>query len=314
MLVPLDGSSLAEQALPCAGTLAHRSGMRVHLVTVFQPLPVFLTRLAGSEEPLADPGLEQERRDQFTQYLKETAEALGTTHGVETTFALLDGDPPRELAEHARLRHVGLIVMTTHGHSGVQRFWLGSAADRLLRRVNVPVLLLRSGTEPHPTEFRHLLVALDGSSEGEKVLEPAIGLGSLCRSSQITLVQVVEPPIPLITRMALSPARMRPHWRELEENGARSYLARVASGLRARGLEAKTEMIFARGAGEEIAQCARRLGADLIVVGTHGARGIERMLLGSVADKVIRAAQQAVLVVPTHKEGSGGVRSGESVR
>ena len=302
LLVPLDGSSLAEYALSVAGTIAHRRGMKVHLVSVFQQIPAFLTSLAGGEEVLADPGLERERRDEFTRYLKTTAEGLATTHGVDTTFALLEGAPAQALAEHARVRHAGMIVMTTHGHGGLNRLWLGSVADSLLRRVRVPVLLQRPRGGPPHTEFRHTLIALDGSVEGEDVIEPAAELGSLTRNAQFTLVQVVEPPIAVITRLAMSPAKLRPNWREVQENCVRSYLERVASRLRTHGLQVKTEMIFARGAGEQIAECARSIGADLIAVGTHGAGGMERMLLGSVADKVIRAAQQTVLVVPIRKE------------
>jgi nucleotide-binding universal stress UspA family protein len=120
--------------------------------------------------------------------------------------------------------------------------------------------------------------------------------------ARFTLVQVVEPPVALITRMAMQPAKMRPHWRELQENCARSYLERVGKTMRARGLNVSTQMISAGGIGEQILGLAHAIGADLIVVGTHGARGVERMLLGSVADKVIRGATQAVLVVPTQKE------------
>ena len=301
-MVPLDGSSLAEQALPVAGTIAHRRGMKVDLVSVLQEIPGFVTNLAGGEEVLANPELERERRDEFTQYLQEAAEGLATTHGVDITVSLLDGPPAQKLAEHARVRHAGLFVMTTHGHGGLSRLWLGSVADRLLRRIQVPVLLFRPREAPPHTEFRHILIALDGSPEGEGVIEPAVELGSLTPSAQFTLVQVIEPPIALITRLAMYPAKLRPNWREVQENCARSYLDRVAARLRARGITIRTEIISARGAGEQIAECADRLGADLIAVGTHGARGVERMLLGSVADKVIRAAQQAVLVVPTRKE------------
>ena len=299
LMVPLDGSSLAEQAFPVVGTIAHRSGTKVHLTSVVQRVPIFL---ASSEEPVPDPGLEQELRDQLTEYLRSTAEALETTHGVEVTYALLDGSPAQALADHARAKRVGLIVMTTHGHSGINRFWMGSVTDRLLRRVKVPVLLLRPTDGALQTEFRHTLVALDGLSEGERVLEPAIELGSLCQDAQFTLVQVVEPPVALITRMAMHPAKMRPHWAELQENCARSYLERVAKSMRTRGLSVSTQMISAGGIGEQILDLARAIGADLIVVGTHGARGVERMLLGSVADKVIRGASQPVLVVPTRRE------------
>jgi nucleotide-binding universal stress UspA family protein len=106
----------------------------------------------------------------------------------------------------------------------------------------------------------------------------------------------------MITRMAVYPARLPPDWQERQEKSAHSYLQRLALAMRARGMEAKAQIFSARGAAEQIAECARGLGADLIVVGTHGAHGMERMLLGSVADKVIRAAEQAVLVVPTHRE------------
>ena len=300
ILLPLDGSTIAEQALPVVGTLAHRSGTKVHLASVVQQLAVFLPT---GEEPVPDPGLAPELRDHLTEYLRSTAEALETTHGVEVTYALLEGSPAQALADHARAKRVGLIVMTTHGHSGITRFWLGSVADRLLRWVKMPVLLLRPTDGALQTEFRHTLVALDGLSEGERVLEPAIELGSLGRDAQFTLVQVVEPPVALITRMAMQPAKMPRHWHELQENCARSYLERMAETMRARGLSVSTQMISARGIGEQILGLARGIGADLIVVGTHGARGVERMLLGSVADKVIRGATQAVLVVPTQKEG-----------
>ena len=299
ILVPLDGSSVAEQVLPVAGVIAHRSGTRLHLATVLQQVPAFL---ATGEEPMVDPGLEQDLREQSTEYLESIAEALGTTHGVEVSFAVLHGSPAQVLADHARAKRVGLIVMTTHGHSGINRLWLGSVADRLVRRVKAPVLLLRPKDAPLQTEFRHIVVALDGLNEGERVLEPAIELGSLCPDARFTLVQVVEPPVALITRMAMHPAKMRPHWRELQENCARSYLERVATRMRARGLHVTTQMISAHGPGEQILGLAQAIGADLLVVGTHGARGVERMLLGSVADKVIRGASQAVLVVPTRKE------------
>jgi nucleotide-binding universal stress UspA family protein len=298
--VPLDGSTIAEEALPVAGTIAHRSGRQAHLVSVVLPVPFLV---ASGEEQMPDPTLEADLRQQMAEYLNSTAEALETTHGVEVSYALLEGAPAQALADHARSIRAILIVMTTHGHSGLNRLWLGSVSDRLLRRVKSPVLLLRPMDGAQQAEFRHILVALDGVAEGEGVLEPAIELGSLCCSdSQFTLVQVVEPPVALITRMAMYPSRMRPHWRELQENRARSYLQRRASQMRTRGLRVTTRVISARGIGEQILELARSIRADLLVVGTHGAQGMERVLLGSVADKVVRGASVPVLVVPTRKE------------
>ena len=297
VLVPLDGSCIAEQALPIAATIAHRGGRKVHLASVVPPASY---GLATGEEPAADPGLEAELRKQMGEYLEDSSEALQTTHGVQVSHAVLDGDPAQTLADHARARHVSHIVMTSHGHTGMNRLWLGSVADRLLRRVKVPVLLLRPDAALQ-TEFRRIVIALDGLSEGEAVLEPAIELGALFPEAQFTLAMVVEPPVALITRMAMQPARMRPHWRELQENSASSYLERIATSLRRRGLVVATQTICARGIAEQLLDLAGSMHADLLVVGTHGARGVERMLLGSVADKVVRGASQSVLVVPTRK-------------
>jgi nucleotide-binding universal stress UspA family protein len=279
--------------------IARRSGTKLHLAMVS---PRMLGFPVTGEEPVADPGLEQELRDQLVEYLKSTAEALGTTHGLDVSHALLDGDPTQALADHIRAKRVGLIIMTTHGRGGVSHLWLGSVADRLVRRVHAPVLLLRPKAGLPHTEFRHILVALDGLAEGERVLKPAIELGSLTGDTRFTLAQIVEPPISLISRLAEEPSRLRPHWREVQENCARTYLERIAGQMRARGLRVATQVLSARGVGEQILDLARAIGADLLAVGTHGARGVERMVLGSVADKVIRGAQQAVLVVPTQRE------------
>jgi nucleotide-binding universal stress UspA family protein len=164
--------------------------------------------------------------------------------------------------------------------------------------VKTPVLLLHHKDGAPHAEFRNILVALDGSSDSERALEPAIALGTLTSGARYTLVQVLEPPVALITRMAMQPFPMPRHWQDLQENAARSYLAHMAECLQARGLSVATQLRSARGIGEQIVDVARTEGADLIAVGTHGARGIERLLLGSVADKVIRGATQAVLVAP----------------
>jgi nucleotide-binding universal stress UspA family protein len=312
VLVPLDGSASAEEALPVAAALARRTGRRLHLAAVYEPLP-FL-RSMGEE---LDLELEQQRRAQLPEYLEWIADAVSTTHGLEPTWTLLEGSPAKALAEHARSKSVDLIVMTTHGYSGVSRAWLGSVADQLIRRASVPVLLLHPGHDVQ-AEFRHILVALDGTPAGERVLEQAVTLGAAAPDVHYSLVSVVEPPLPVITRLAMRPARMPKHWQEQAKMRARLYLDRLAEPLRTQGLTVSTQVLSDRGIGEQVHQEARTRTADLIVVGTHGARGVERMLLGSVADKIIRGATQAVLVVPTVSaragtEPRGSVQHGSEV-
>ncbi|HEX6435313.1 MAG TPA: universal stress protein, partial [Gemmatimonadales bacterium] len=210
------------------------------------------------------------------------------------------GSPARVLAEHARAKHAGLIVMTTHGHSGVSRLWLGSVADQLLRRVSVPVLLLHPKHAAY-SEFRHILVALDGSQNAEQVLKTAVDLGSLMPEVRYTLVRVVEPPLPVITRLAVYPAPP-PRSQAEEESCAVAYLQSLAAPLLERGLQVSTEVLSGRSVADRIQEAAHARGADLIVVGTHGASGLERMMLGSVADKIVRGTTHPVLVVPTRGE------------
>jgi nucleotide-binding universal stress UspA family protein len=298
ILVPLDGSSIAEHALGLATMLARRSGARLHIAKALEPLPV----LATGEEPVAGPELDQELRELSRSYLASTAEALGTTHGLEVGYSILEGPPATALARFAADQNASLIVMSTHGQSGFSRFWLGSVADRLLRRTSVPLLLLKSNEPVSSPEFRHVLVALDGQPECDNILEPAIALGSSSETCRYTLVHVVEPPIPVITRLALQPAKLPPEWQQIRENRARSHLNALAEQMRTRGLSAATRVILSRAVAEEILALADSSGADLIVVGTHGARGLERLLLGSVADKVVRGATHQVLVVPTLRE------------
>ena len=254
---------------------------------------------------MAGPELDRELRDLSLKYLQRTAEALGTTHGLEASYTILEGPPAKRMAEYAASHHATLIVMTTHGRGGFSRLWLGSVADQLLRRSSVPVLLLREQDLSVPVEYRHVLLAFDGGPEGDRIIEPAVKLASITPDCRFTLVHVVEPPVPLLTRLALQPEKLAPHWLEVEENRARSLLEQVARGMRERGLRVDTKLISVRGVAEQILGLSEATGADLIVVGTHGARGIERLVMGSVADKVIRGATRQVLVVPTPRVLTG---------
>jgi len=298
ILVPLDGSPVAEQALPVAESLARRTGARLRLATAPPPVPPLLL---GPEEFDLAQSLQETTRATLGQYLQSAAEAARTRHGLEVRAELLTGGAADALAAYVRTEKIGLIVMTTHGRAGFSRFWLGSVADQLLRRVTAPVLVLHPRESPQPTEFHHVVIALDGTAASEGVLEPAIALGSLTSGVRYTLLQVVEPPIPILTHMASSPTHLGPHWIEKQQIAARNYLDRLAQSLRRRGLSVGTHVLVTRQVGEQIVYLASSLQADLVAVGTHGARGVERLLLGSVADKVVRGAAQAVLVVPVGK-------------
>ena len=294
ILVPLDGSRLAEQAISAAAGIARRAGAALHFAMVHEPPPA---RLLTSEPPRVVEELDQEARMWSAEYLETAATAVRTTHGLPVTTACLNGQPATVLAEYIRGRKVDLTVMTTHGTGGLNRWWLGSVADRLLRRTSVPVLLLHPRDLPQPTEFHRILVALDGEIEGP-VLEPALALGSLGSGACYLLTRVVAPAAPILSPLAAYPTRHRPDWAKRQEIAARNYLARLSSRLQGGGFVVRTEVVVARAIAEAVLDAARSHAADLIAVGTHGASGAERLILGSVADKVLRTATQPVLVAP----------------
>jgi nucleotide-binding universal stress UspA family protein len=255
LLVPLDGSPLAEQAVPAAAMLAKQTGGRIHLVTV--------------APALAGPA-----------YLPRIAEALAADE-VQTSMALLEGPAPAALAKYVDEHDVDLVVMTTHGRGGVSRLWLGSTADQLLRRSTAPVLLLRAGQPIPTTGLRRIVVGLDGSPESEAALRAALSLAGRTPGARIVLVQVVEPLVP-----------------ELDVGPATASLEHLAHRARLRGIPATARVVAGASPATRIHEVAREGEADLIVVGTRAARGLERLTLGSVADKVVRGADRAVLVAP----------------
>ena len=294
ILVPLDGSEAAEQALAVGASIARRAGVPLHLVTVQEPVPALVT----SEVGFYGVDLERESREKLTRYLTDIKDVAYRTQGLDVQGEVVSGAAADALAAYVEQHAIGLVVMTTHARRGLGRLWLGSVADRLLRRLAIPVLLLHPGELPQPTRFRKMLVALDGEIE-EPVLDATIALGALEPGAEYVLFRVVEPPIPLLTPLAASPSRLgQPHSEVDAERLAREYLERVADRLRAGGLTASWRLVRARNVPEQVLELARETGADCISLGTHGSTGIERLLIGSVADKVLRGARLPVLVSP----------------
>ena len=298
LLVPLDGSSLAEQALAPAARLAKSADANLHLVLVEPPVSIMAMGQEGSDGAASSSA--DELRLGYRQYLASMAGALSTANGVRTQWALLAGWAPRSLAAYIGEHDIDLTVMTTHGRSGFSRFWLGSVADELLHRVTSPVLLLRPSDTP--PRFERILVAVDESAASEKALEVSVAAGLLREGSRITLAEVVEPPPGTLSPMLTLPTFDKTN---LEREAAVTRVEQLAQRLRAGGLDAHVNVVIGAGVAEQILKLAHAEESDLIVVGTHGAAAVERLLLGSVADKVVRGATQPVLVVPARARQTG---------
>ncbi len=308
ILVPLDGSPLAEQALPLASRIARAAGGKLRLVLVHEvrPRPADLvgTRMFIS--------LELATRKAERSYLRNIQEGLRAGGNRMASAVTLKGEPAPELIRFARETDVDLVVMATHGRGGVQRMWLGSVADRMIRQVEVPVLLVRPAEgKSAPALDRdpmRILVPLDGSPLAEQALEPATRLARLY-NAEITLLQAVFP-----VQLSVDPALPLPsaYDQELTEAAraqAEDYVRGVSEQLRERGVRASGVAVVGWNAADRILELGRPEHTDLVVLATHGRGGLGRLALGSVADKLIRAADVPVLVCRAAKSAVRKARS-----
>jgi nucleotide-binding universal stress UspA family protein len=213
---------------------------------------------------------------------------------------VLEGPVAESVLEFVIARGIDLVVMTTHGRGAFSRFWLGSVTDELARRLPVPMLLVRPGQAGEAPDkvpdLRHILIPLDGTAVAEQVLLPATEVGSLTQADY-TLLRVV-PPATVIGFDAAGVA-MGGFTPPAEENlalEARDYLDRVAARLRSQGHPVSTAIAIGQPPALAILAEAQDRGMDLVAMETHGRKGLTRLMLGSVADKVVRGSPLPVLV------------------
>jgi nucleotide-binding universal stress UspA family protein len=296
IMVPLDGSTFAEHALPIALGLARECGGRVHLVQAHEPPPV-----PSSPDILIpyDGEWDAAMRGNERSYLDSVANRVAERAGVTVRTELLDGVPAMALAAYAREMELDLIVMTTHGRGGLSRMWLGSVADGVVRRSGVPVLVLRPTDEEVDYEARltprHILIPLDGSELSHGIIETAAWLGSLT-GARLTLLRVTVPVPVLRAPGPLSDDGFAAKLVAEQEQHARAYLDRVSEGLRSRGLEVETAIVAHTSPASAVLEFAATNAVDLIGIATHGRGGWSRLALGSVADKVLRGSVIPVLL------------------
>jgi nucleotide-binding universal stress UspA family protein len=296
ILVPLDGSDLAEQAIPCATMLA--GGLPAELV-LFRAVALE----AGAQDALGKAGLKagsllEHLATEAEGYLSRNAEAL-RARGLVAQCVVREGPAAEAILDHVGASAIDYVVMATHGYSGLKRWTHGSVAERVLQAASVPLLMVRAG-EAHAAEItegralcRRILVPLDGSRLAEKIL-PVVTPVARALDSHITLFQV---PIAYVS------GSMTGDWYlpvqgvlETAEKDAQAYLDRVGEQLALEGLSASTALSVG-----SVAMCiveyAEAQQVDLIAMCTHGRTGLARWALGSVADRVLRAGSKPLLLV-----------------
>lgn len=291
IVVPLDGSAFGKRALPVALALARRNQAAVRLVHVHPEPPV--ASYAGGG-PTYDPRLSEELRRVMRTDLTTLAEQLVLETSLSVDAEFLDGPVVPMLERYLAETSPGFVVMMTHGRGGLRRAWLGSVADGMVRHSPVPVLLVRSGAEwpgnlIEPL-FRSALVPLDGSAMAEEVLDHVMRLGTP-DATAYTLLTVVVPPLAPTSESTPDLSNV-----ERQHNAALAYLSTVAEKRRQKGALMEVRVVVHPRAAEGILEEAEAQQADLIALSTRGRGAASRLLLGSVADKVIRGATVPVLV------------------
>ena len=297
IVVPLDGSLFAEQAIGTAATIAQHAGAELVLVRVHE---TYL--FEATDYSVAD---DFSRREQ-EQYLAEMAERVESLYGLAPNRVLLDGVVDAAICTFGAEMESPLIVISTHGRTGFNRLWLGSVADSIVRHASMPVLMLRhrgdgDGELTRTHDFRHLLVPLDGARFAEVALSPAAALAAAFKA-KLTLLRVVAPvhvPVPLYAAPYVAPPiDDDEETLNILLEGAEDYVRTLAMNVAFDwpGLEVDTVVRVDDAPAPAILDAACAHGVDTIALATHG-RGVSRLVVPSVTDKVLRGGPEAVLVL-----------------
>ncbi len=303
ILVPLDGSTFGEHALPVALSIARRARASLSLVRV---LPAFASEVLehGAQRSL----VKSEYHRETELYLKRVAERIQEVDSLTVTVHVGEGEIADAIRGAVEAGFADLVVMTTHGRGPLARFWLGSISDELIRELPIPLLLVHPSEQPPDLTadlaLERILIPLDGTPLSEQMIAPATELARAMNGCCI-LVRAVQTDIP--ANLAFEPggevAAQHVHFmvdeleavRQRHKLEAEAYLARIAEGIRAEGVQVETRVVLDEPPTEAILTEAK-WGCDLIALETHGFSGLKRLWSGSVADKVIRGSHAPVLV------------------
>lgn len=300
ILVPLDTSKLAEIAIPYAEELAVKLGSEVILIHVRTSADApdktehraYISKMAGEVE----------------QHIKKSS-ALPPGEKVKVVSAIIGSPsiithPAEQILDYAEKENISLIVVATHGRSGISRWTLGSTANKLARASKCPVLLIRAKTAvPESVHLEKILVPLDGSKLSEAVLPYIENLASKLKT-RINLLNVVENAyyiIPVYDGMGYGTAGIvRVPYNEEEvkplKEAAEKYVKSISDKLMTEGIKANYEVRVGF-AGEEIIEAEVEMHPDMVAMSTHGHSGFGRWENGSITDKVLHAGNTPLLLV-----------------
>jgi nucleotide-binding universal stress UspA family protein len=304
ILVPLDGSALAERAIPYAAMCAQLLDAKIHLLRVINdirpnvPDPSSLALGLPASEFRSQATVVGNVEEWETashaalHYLQSQANLLQHL-GIEVTIEVQSGNAADYILEVAHQFIDAMIVIATHGYSGFRRLALGSVTDKVVQHTNVPIFIVpgNNALAHDAPRLKRIMLPIDGSPLSKAVLPLACDLAKAAQA-QLLLFQSVSPVTAVYSGLDL-PSDIQ----DALHNTATKDLRTTADALRITA-DVKVATAVALGdAAEQIVNTASQNQVDLVLMATHGYGGLKRFALGSVADKVLKAASAPLLLV-----------------
>jgi nucleotide-binding universal stress UspA family protein len=295
ILVPLDGSAFAEQAIPVALGIAEQCGAVLHLVHVVTAVDMLDPYDALSFPDALLAALKRDKR----RYLADVVQQVSAKSSVFITSRVIDGGAVSPSLDVLPGLDADLIVMATHGRGAFARFWRGSVAHSLLQCISVPLILVRGDNEPvsfGAQTIDQVLLSLDGVNGSEKVLDPLLDLG-VFPSAQTTLLHV----LPLEPKHVVTDYALRTEWVPSRRRwiAGMQYLHPFARALQENGRRVHTKLL---GSDEPTAQVVLRYAEQrdvgLIALAYHRQSPIMRLLWPSCAENLFRNSTRPLMFVP----------------
>ena len=291
MLIPLDGSKVAEQVLPYARFLAKTLGIPVEFLQVVDPESH--TLLANPAQGRYVDTILADRVESGKNYLAGIARSF---QGAHVNCLVEKGKAEEVVIEKAAMDKNTLIVMATHGRSGIQRWLLGSVADNILHGAANHVLLVRAsdqGKTDGEAVLKTVVVPLDGSPLAELVLPDVAELAKKIKLAVVLVRAYALPPSVSGDDFGFYSADLL----DQLESEAKDYLEGKVKDLKTKGLEDVSSVVHIGYGAEEIITLARNTPDNFIAMCTHGRSGVKRWVFGSVAERVVRHSGDPVLII-----------------
>ncbi len=288
IVVPVDGSELSERAIPVAVALARGLSATLHLLTVWEPEDQDVER----HFPALASDLAKAAEKYYGDYLARVA---GKAEGVPVVAEVRSGRPAEQILAYAAEKGARFVVMSTHGRSGLSRWWYGSVADRIVHTSSIPVVVVGPNALRDAAAYavRHIATPLDGSALSESAIPTAVELAAALRA-RLTLVRAVRWAAQAYPYTL--PEAYVPQLDAELEAGAQAYLQAVRGGVET---SVTIDTAVVRGAiAESLMEFCEREGVDLVVMSTHGRSGLARATLGSVADRLLHGPCPVALIRP----------------